>query len=508
LLIACICSVNVLLAQTANRQTTADKISVTRQVFDNLVNAYGSSKGPPVLKMLPGRTSGVVARYTTYPVALIEIDEQLYDICTTFGKRSSDALAIIISHELAHYYNDHNWCSDYAFSFRHSDLGRKLSQVSKETRIEKESMADGYGLFYACMAGYHPFDIFDTLLDKIYGQYHLPETMPGYPSRNERKEINKVQRGKIKSLALVFDAGILLLHLKQYAAAAACFSYLNQFFPGREMYNNLGVSRLLEALNYKEPDTLNFIYPIEIDAASRIYQGGERGIDTVNRQRKCRELLEEAKTAFGKAIFLDPGYSPSHVNLACLYDIEGNYPAAEGEVAEVAKWASKDSGRLQLIGAIAEYHAGKGKEALEILRRLSRTGPLIYRYNYQLVEHTFSEGLGVKEMEHWRDEWVKQHLAEEDTGRDSCPALSDDAIPGDALYVNEYTSIRSYYTPSGLLLSVNAPQMKLVAAISISGSTPGSKQPYLPDFRIRNKGCTTIEMPQAVWRVAYKITGK
>jgi len=199
-------------------------------VFNNLVNAYASTKSSPSLKILSGRASKVVAQYITYPSPTIQIDETLYDICMSLGKDSANALAIILGHELAHYYNDHSWCSDYAFALRYSALGNTLNKVSKESKIEKESIADSYGLFYSTLAGYKPFDVFNPLLDKIYKQYKLPEIVPGYPSKKERKEINKVQKGKIDGLVPVFEAGLILQYLKYYEEAAAYLNTSQSFF--------------------------------------------------------------------------------------------------------------------------------------------------------------------------------------------------------------------------------------------------------------------------------------
>ena len=93
------------------------------------MNAYGNAKAPPKLILLPNTQKGrVVAFYSNVPQPSIQVDEQLFDICKKLKSDSLNALATIISHELAHYYNDHTFCSDYAFATKN----KLLLNASKE----------------------------------------------------------------------------------------------------------------------------------------------------------------------------------------------------------------------------------------------------------------------------------------------------------------------------------------------------------------------------------------
>jgi hypothetical protein len=47
----------------------------------------------------------------------IEVDQKLFSVCRTYGKDSLNAVAVVLSHELAHYYSDHTFCSDYAYAY-------------------------------------------------------------------------------------------------------------------------------------------------------------------------------------------------------------------------------------------------------------------------------------------------------------------------------------------------------------------------------------------------------
>lgn len=497
----------LLLSYNLPAQVGKRKLLFAQEVFNNLVNAYANTKSSPALKILPKSASKVVAQYITYPTPTIQIDETLYDICMSLGKDSANALAIILGHELAHYYNDHSWCSDYAFALRNSTLGNTLNKVSKESKIEKESIADSYGLFYSTLAGYKPFDVFNPLLDKIYKQYKLPEIVPGYPSKKERKDINKVQKRKIDGLVPVFEAGLVLQHLKYYEEAAACFEYLTKFFPGREMYNNYGVSKLSQALNYKPQETVSFIYPIEIDASSRIYSHTERGDDTLNKENRFKELIQDAKTAFEKAISLDPKYVKSYINLACLYDIRGNYQAALGVVNEVEGLGSVNTD-LELIKAIALYHSKNINEADSILQKISTTGNVLYEYNSKLLSSAIVTNGDNQAIEKWKDDWVMNRVVISGDTCNSQYKMLGNFIKGADITqlqnINDNLSIGKATSGNKYILIINMKNSKIVADITVN-QTDLTQKEVLSDFITTNGKCFSIQQPNKMWTVVYKI---
>jgi predicted SprT family Zn-dependent metalloprotease len=137
---------------------------VVIEVFNKIVLAYGSPKSAPQL-VFSNKIMGTPAIYYAKPTAKIVIDKKLFDICKTLNEYALDAVAIIISHELAHYYNDHTFCSDFAFVMRNEskNISDKLKTISKSEKIALETEADLNGLFYATSAGYNPFFIYEEL---------------------------------------------------------------------------------------------------------------------------------------------------------------------------------------------------------------------------------------------------------------------------------------------------------------------------------------------------------
>ena len=385
-------------------QTFLDKQKIVQKVFDNIVNAYGNAKAAPQLRIIGNyQKERVVAAYSTTPQPTIKVDEQLIDICLQFKEDSLNALAIIISHELAHYYNDHTFCSDFAFALGNTSLSKALRTTNKTNKLEKETEADYQGLWYAAMAGYYSFEIFDKIIDSIYKHYKLPEIVQGYPSKKERKEINRVQKAKIEKLVPVFEVGVILTYAGKYEEAISCFNYLNKFFPSRENYNNLGTARLLWAIQLKPQQAIEFIYPVEIDPISRLNSTGTRSYGN-DEQNQMNNLLQAAKKDFEKAINLDPGYTKAYINLACLYDLIGNFEAAIGRIKDMPANINETVSALE-IKAIALTHADNTPKAEEVFLEIQRLTSDTGRYNYKIFI------LGSQSLlasEKFKEQWLNQ----------------------------------------------------------------------------------------------------
>lgn len=340
-----------------------------REVFTNLVNAYGHPKAEPILEIAEAHQK-TPAYYTATPQPKITVDERFYEICKTFGKDSLNALSIVLSHELAHYYSDHTFCTDFAFVLRNDDkeLSRKLKEFSKSQMLLFETEADNKAIFYSAIAGYDPFKIYEELLDRIYKEYNLPDEIEGYPTKNERKNIYLQTTETAKNLYTQFLNGLEKLNTGNYDEAIGSFEELNRFFPSRENFNNLGVAKVYKALSIK-PLIRNeylyperFSYPLSIDNISFLQKSVDRSmVETED----FTDILKSAQKDFEKAILLDPTYTKSYINLACVYDLLGNPEAAVGKIKELSKEVQTQL-EAQKILAIAYYHMGLEEKAEKI----------------------------------------------------------------------------------------------------------------------------------------------
>ncbi len=480
-----VASVNI-----SQAQTFADKRKSLQEIFDNVVNAYGNAKSEPHLELRPKGKQKIIARYITTPQPAIEIDEELVDVCKSFGRDSSNALAIIISHELAHYYNDHTFCSDYAFAIRETQLGQTLKAIDKTTQVEKETIADGHGLFYSLCAGYQPLSIFDKLLDKIYQHYKLPSAPKGYPSLAERKQSIKFHRNDIEKKYPVFEAGILLLYLNKFDEAEVCFDYLSKFFPSREIYNNWGVAIFLRALSRKPYEPINFIYPTDIDPLSRIYQSGTRG--SANDNTPYVSALKEAKRKFEKANSLDPSYIRTYINLACINDALGNFQMALGNIYE-GEQLKNEYPKLQHIKAIVKYHADFDKMAAKGLFRTLSNLDSLAAYNFRLLKIAEATNFDIISLDNFKESWIEKAMNKKSDSRGCDASLNANLNANSQISkLSDQISIKSKITNKTVRLVIILAGKTIDAQVSFDNGIGG--QSFDRDIIIANAnhGCLTF----------------
>lgn len=368
------------------------KYTATKSVFTTLTTAFGSSMDPPLIEINnKDNPQKYIASYIPGSENLIIIDEELYDLTVTFRSDSSNALAAIISHELAHHYQRHNFCSDFAFILgKKNSLSKRITKIDKDIKEKTESEADYYGMFYGYVAGFNTFSTFPSILDKIYNYYKLPEKIKGYPSKSERKDIANASAKKLEDWIAIFDAGELLFTLKKYDEAFECFNKLSQMFPSREIINNAGVIRLSAALDLLSTDQNPFVIPVEFDAETRLKRGSTREIE--NNDLIINRLVQNAIALFEKAIQIDPEYNNSQINLACAYIVLKNYNLAIGISDKLLKGIKTGSdqrtlSRLYTIRGISYYYLGDGKKAEEdISKAKTIDNNSITSYNEALLE--------------------------------------------------------------------------------------------------------------------------
>jgi tetratricopeptide (TPR) repeat protein len=350
------CSFSAFIYGQSNKNTDKQ----VRLVFNQLISVYGSAKPAPILKvdkyLLP-------ASYIANPKPIIKVDLALYKLCQTFGKDSLNALALVLSHELTHYYNDHTFCSDYAFAnFKYNAaLKSKIGQSSYNARIEKESEADIKGFFYAAAAGFQPYGLQGLLIGKVYAAYKLDDIQKGYPSKQERIVIANNAEKKAAQLYEYFKSGILALENKQYDPAIELFNKANSQVPFRENWNNIGVAYARKALALKvgskaEVENPNrFLYPLEVENKSRLLNESTRSLDDITDE--IEKLLNEAQNAFEKALQLDPSFHKGRINLACVYDLQGKHNSAIAEIIEKLPKEVQETPEAKRILAIAYWNA-------------------------------------------------------------------------------------------------------------------------------------------------------
>ncbi|MDQ4138900.1 MAG: hypothetical protein M3142_00095, partial [Bacteroidota bacterium] len=242
------------------------------------------------------------------------------------------------------------------------------------------------------------------IIDLLYQRFRLADQLQGYPTKEERKAIYRKKQTEAGQMAAIFKAGQFLYLLQEFENAAACFDFLLNRFPSREILNNLAASKLQQALVlYQSTEPPGFIYPIELDARSRL-MSTHRAATTPNQVKKLGQLLSEARRYSEKSREIDPGYVPAYINLACVYSIQGNQAAAIGVINELEP--AKISGNANTVRAIAYFkdkEPDKARKDFELARQKQA-----YQSNYNLTLFNKLQEPLMASLTDWIQNWFSQ----------------------------------------------------------------------------------------------------
>ena len=293
---------------TLSQEFLKDKVNV---IYYKIIESIGNSfPPPPELNIVNSKNK--VAYVTNNGIFLEEKTIELLNQEDHFD----DKIAYIISHELAHHYLNHNWMFNSGLGYT-SEIGRYIDENSVDTNQRKlaESQADLFGGFFGQIAGYNVLGYGQEALSKIYEDYKIPNEIKGYPSLDERKQIIASKKEEADKLKVFFDLGNISFYLKRYELSSLLFSeILKNNFTSREIFNNLGLSYLLEVIR-STAEFKNFIYPVVLDNQTRLSTSTTR---SSNMSSDIIKLLTDAEFNLKKATELDPNYIPAIQNLYVL----------------------------------------------------------------------------------------------------------------------------------------------------------------------------------------------
>lgn len=344
--------------------------------------------GPP--RVIISEEKNVGAAYNPIHHTLT-IDLAVYNICQSFGKQATDALAVVLGHEMAHCYMEHYFFSDYNNYYK-----------SEGSEISSEKGADIYGLFNAYLAGYNSFTMVPKVIAEIYKKYNLKDDLSGYPTKQERMESAKQVQSQIQELISIYESANYLSAIGKYDLAAASYEHILDFYQGREIYNNLGVNYALEAMYFTDKDYDLYLYPLEIDWNTRIKKPkldkGDGDLSEAELEHRTA-YLNLAKENFTKAGRMDQGYLTADINIICVMTLLNEYQKAVDYYEYLQKSKKlviygiddhqKESARLAMANAKAHIPE-MNDEADRILDELSKSDNpnIVYMatYNNRILE--------------------------------------------------------------------------------------------------------------------------
>ncbi len=360
--------------QAAEVSKSSYKYKNAHRVFKHLKTAIGhTDKGEPEFKMV--NTQYCVARMN-FQEGVIELEEKAYDICQSFGIDSLNALAVLIGHELTHYYLDHDWHNEHGSSYASEDMGHEMHHNGMPVKSleHMESEADQYGGVYGYLAGYNTLGIGPELLERVYEQYDLDHEMEGYPSLNQRKRIAHDAQLKLQDLIPVFDAANYLTAMGEHKKAAKCYRHIMSEFPSREIMNNAAVALASASLQYFDPKDVSYDFPFELDANTRLSTGLKAPDNNVATRN---QLLREAAHLLQDAINADPHYVVAHFNLALVQHLRDDVQSSHSLLSTAGKMVhnKEQEAKLFICKAILADREGKASMAMDFVDKAISLNP-------------------------------------------------------------------------------------------------------------------------------------
>ena len=286
--------------------------SSTEKVYNDIILAIGNTNPRAPVLEIKNTLSNPAAYYPAKNI--IRIEEKLLNVCYTFEKDSLNVLSYILAHELAHHYQNHGYTSRFASLDFSNEIDKKIEK--SQQKIDDETQADVYAGFYSHIAGYDALGKAELFLDEIYKQYNLPDDLPNYPTLSQRKQIIRENKRTFEKLRYLFDISNISMSLGKYNYTEKILNYiLNQNFTSREIYNNLGLCYVNQALELNlEGKYFNLIIPFKMDVSSRLQEPILTRGDMTDRDYAII-LLKKASKEFNTALKLDPSYSIAKENL-------------------------------------------------------------------------------------------------------------------------------------------------------------------------------------------------
>lgn len=295
------------------------------KIYNDLVNARGDFRSP-VPPLYLRDEEGYVA-YIDYNSGEITLEKKAYDVC---AKHGDSAIAFLLAHELTHYYEKHAWRNSFVRQNSDLDIGKNLKTI--QDGIINETEADYLGGFLAYTAGYGIFKNAGKVISDLYAAYGLQEELPGYPSKGDRIELCDRSAIKLQLLVDAFEMGNMLYASGKLNEAYAYYTYIMNYYPSRELYNNLGTIAVLSAMQLMEKDELKYKYVTILDLD---FEGSKDASKPVKEQ--ISDFLDQAIVHFNSAINLDPNYAPAYLNKANAFALKRDWVKADFYLNNEAK---------------------------------------------------------------------------------------------------------------------------------------------------------------------------
>ncbi|MEO5357377.1 MAG: M48 family metalloprotease [Nitrospirae bacterium YQR-1] len=373
------------------------------RVFER-VGAVADKRGdkPPKFFVIKGKGEPWAV---SLPDGGILLTEGVLKICyeNVSPAEGDSRVAFIIGHELAHLANNDFWHRESFMAFNEQYDEKKADDQSlkaifestddskkKELAKMKELQADHNGIIYMTLAGYEPKQIvgkrnfFESWTAQVTGRVAYRDN--DHPTPKERAEFLRTQLTPVADALDLFTFGVRLYQLGRFEDADMFFKEYAKKFPGREVFNNRGLSHFNMALKVLSGCDANLVSRFYLPTVLYLdTYGGKlvlRGTSTRDaRTSECMtnktftKHMKEAVNYLTKAVEMESGSVAVRINLSSAFIVLEDYSKAMGVADEALK--IKEMPEAVSNKAIALYYFGKtnnlGETADSAIKMLSET---------------------------------------------------------------------------------------------------------------------------------------
>ncbi len=356
----------------------SEKVEQAYIVFNRLKRANSSNNQSHYKLIILPRTA---ANWENWAMSLadgtIVLVENLLDVCfdesDQISEKGKARLAFILAHEMAHLNEKHHTYLKHGYSLQFQN---NVRPISSENLRQIEANADYSGLILMTMAEYQPRFLMDQ--SNFFLEYiKSVRSNFSFESHDEPVTRMSVLRSNLQPLINelpLFANGVKFFEKREYKKAIENFQQFAALFPGREVYNNIGLAYYQLALQdlalYDSKNLYRFMLSTKVDRHTLAInlvpgnKGAPKGV-----QNRFKQHLKKAETNLGLAISKDPDYLPAKINLSSvLITAQKSQPALK-LLQEVLRRKPADTEALN-NKAIALYIAspeGNARRAISIL---------------------------------------------------------------------------------------------------------------------------------------------
>ncbi len=330
-------------------------------VFNILSHSFANGLSEPKLLVAAKGKKKYMARYVPAPSPAIIVDEEVIDVCKSFGQNYLSAMALVIGHEMAHYYRKDAVFDTYGMAHNQAD----------KLRSSIEAMADYEACYHAAINNFDA-GIFPDLLDALYKEYRLAENINGYHPKARRKLVFEEKKTEIGYLETDYHLGNAAYILKDFKGATDHFERIKERFPGKNILLNLGAAYLQQGLADTRIERQLFILPVEFNITERL-AAQTRGV--VN-----DDNLKKAIGIFERLIAADKSFQTARINLACAYLAQEKYHSAIHAITQSAALSPDD----HTVLGIAFFNIGQPDKAKSHFKKAYDGSARGAAYNYEL----------------------------------------------------------------------------------------------------------------------------